>query len=197
MRINPITVRPLGKFFMATAAAAMITSSVPASKVQAQSDSHKSVIIGNITYYVNDLKEKDAVREIKYEDGQTEYFVSLKSGTVINYYDKQRAMANVIEGMDFGYGGKYAHHGIQFNNCSLKSITGTNNRDYYYLSNTVVDTVDFKKCEDSMSVDELRMKGSVCRYLKADGEVAISDVGKVYNLNEGWFGREEWFEEDM
>ena len=197
MRINPITVRPLGKLLMATAATAMITSSVPINKAQSLPDSHDSVVIGNITYYVNDLKDGDAVRMIKHEDGQTEYFVSLKSGTVINYYDKQPGMANVIEGMDLGYEREYAHHGVQFNKCKLKLITGTNNRDYYYLRNTVVDTIDLKKCEDSESVDEIRLNDALCRHLKADGEVAISDVGKVYNMNEGWFEREEWLDEDF
>lgn len=195
MKIGAINIRPLKNLFLAAAVTGMVTASAPSKKAQPLPKSYETVNIGNITYYVNDLKEKDAVREIRHEDMTTEYFVSLKNGTVVNYYDKQYINANVIDGIDFGYEGKYEPYGVKFTNCRLKSITGTNGRDYYYLKGSDVDIIDFKKCDDEKSSDELRVHGSKCKNIIAKDKLSVSGTGDVRNLNEGWFEREEWQEE--
>ena len=162
-----------------------------------QSDTRKK--IGNILFYKGDLDEKVPVKTRKDTDGSIEYRVTLKSGTVLIYNEKQPNDAMVLDGVDLGYSGEYKNEGIKFSHCNLKCIRGTNKRDYYYLFASNVNQVDFGKCTEKNTKDELRLVGSNCLNIIAPDGYVRSEVkyGDVISMNEGWFERAEWLEEAM
>ena len=174
-------------------------SEVSASTAELKSDTETETMknIGNIWFYKGDLDEKAPVKTMKNMRGQTEYQVTLKSGTVIGFYPNQPEDARVLDGIDLGYKGKYADAGIEFQNCNLNYIIGTDARNYYYLSYTDVDTINFRKCKDKGMKDELRIFAGSCKNIIAPDGYEFSEVGDVMSMNEGWFERAEWLDEAM
>ena len=207
MRISPINAlgfKPLRKVLMATLTAGAVLTSCANNKMNKANGANdvnvpyslQTVNIGNILFYTKDLVEYYPVNSVKNKNGQTDYQVALKSGTVIRYSSNQPKDANVIDGIDMGYEGKYYSDGIKFSNCKIKFIVGTDKRDYYYLSNSNVDTIDFGKCTEENMKDELRLDGSYCKHVIAQDGYVRTKPGRVINMNEGWFEHEELLEED-
>ena len=90
------------------------------------------VSIGNVSFYKKDVKSY----EVKTQGDINFNTVFMKDGTKISFFDNKKVSnASIMIGNDAA---NEDQKGIKFSNVSLYSLKGTDKKDYYYLSNSDV-----------------------------------------------------------
>lgn len=146
--------------------------------------------IGGVSFYKSDVKSY----EVKNQGNLTLNTVFMKDGTKVSFNDQDpKNKASIMMGVD----GATSKQGIKFSNVHLFSLTGTNSKDYYYLSDSDVFNIDLGN--DNGNPDELQLvyddktRESLIspRYVELDANDKIVDRNlsdeEFINMNEGFF----------
>ena len=187
--IKPISLSsPCRRIFMTAAVASLVTTGCSVTKhlYRPKAEPMTPVNVGNIMFHQSDLSPDVPINIRKRLFKPDEYTVTLSDGTVVKYNENQSKNANIIIGKDMGYTGDIDNKCVQFNGCNLKSIKGTDNRDYYYLRCTnaaIIDLGSNKGLED-----EIRMNNSTYSHIYAKDSYIFSNT-KENNVNEGWIAK--------
>lgn len=148
--------------------------------------------IGGVSFYKSDVKSY----EVKNQGDVNLNTVFMKDGTKVSFNDQDpKNKASIMMGVD----GATSKQGIKFSNVHLFSLTGTNSKDYYYLSDSDVFNIDLGN--DNGNADELkfvyndetRRNITSPSYVDKDANDKIKDVNlsneKFINMHEGLFYR--------
>ena len=151
------------------------------------------VSIGNVSFYKKDVKSY----EVKTQGDINFNTVFMKDGTKISFFDNKKVSnASIMIGNDAA---NEDQKGIKFSNVSLYSLKGTDKKDYYYLSN--YDVYSLNLYGDEGNADELKFvynnstrNGLTPTKISSyDTDDKITDINlsnqQYVNMNEGMFYR--------
>ena len=94
--------------------------------------------IGGVSFYKSDVKSY----EVQNEGNSSLNTVFMKDGTKIVFSDHNpKNKASIMMGTDSGSKRK----GIQFSNVNLRSLEGTDNKDYYYMLDSSSLNIDISR----------------------------------------------------
>ncbi len=114
-------------------------------------------MVGNVQFYKNDIASTSVKTNAL---GTKMNTVFMKDGTKIEFADQQitdpQKMPSVMMGRDGAV--KNKPQGIMFSNFSYGKVTGTPNKDYYYLENSGL-TVNVAEGDGADTVKVVHRKG--------------------------------------
>lgn len=158
----------------------------------------EKISIGGISFYKNDVKEY----QVKNKGNESINTVFMKDGTKVEYFDQSPdKKASIMMGYDMA---KNNTKGIKFSNCNLHSLTGTPNKDYYYMDKTSTNKFDLGG--DEGNADELKFvyrdknkpelviprPGGLSKADYDDKIIKVNlDKEQYINMNEGFWLRPE------
>lgn len=144
------------------------------------------ITVGGVVFKSNQIKSSN----VKYIDGEKTNCVLLQNGTKLNFPDQRTKEQSVmvIYGVDMSTG----KMGTEFQNIDKLEIIGTQEKDYYYLSDCddySVQTNNDNGISDDIKIayDENKNNGVV--FADKEDNVSFRDRSKhgVITMNEGWF----------